>query len=91
MLVNAGVVCEPESTQVAKAANDILACISNGVASKARAVIVFLYSVFMRLHLKSSGQFCALLSKKETEVLDLVQIRATQLGKGLEHKTYRSN
>lgn len=65
-----------------------LACISNGVVSKAKAVIVFLYSVFMRVHLKSSGQFCALLNNKEIEVLELVQIRATELGKGLECKTY---
>ncbi|KAK4812607.1 hypothetical protein QYF61_010670 [Mycteria americana] len=58
-----------QCARVAEKANGILACISNSVASRSRAVIVPLYSAL-----------------RDIEGLERVQRRATELGKGLEHK-----
>ncbi|RMC14170.1 hypothetical protein DUI87_09260 [Hirundo rustica rustica] len=75
---------EPVWAQVAKKANGILACVSD---SRTRTVTVPLYSALVRPHLESSSSFWVP-HWKDTDMLDQVQRRSMELGKGLEEKSY---
>ena len=73
----------------AQKANCVLGHIKTEVASRERQVTVPIYSVLVRSHLQYCIQAWDPQYRKDVELLEWVQRRATEMIRGLEHLSYQ--
>jgi len=87
LLVNSWLNTSQQCAQLAKKASDIMACIRNSAASSSSEVIIPLYSVLVRPHLKCCVQFWASHCKRDIEAQERPD-KGNEAVTGLEHKSY---
>jgi len=72
-------------------ANYILGCIKSSIASRSMEGILPLHSALVRPHLESCIQLWSPQHKKDMELLEQVQRRATKMTRELEHLSYEDS
>ena len=73
----------------AQKANRILGCIKRIVASREREVILPFYSALVRPHLEYCIQMWRPQRRRDMDLLECMQRRATKMIQGMEHLSYK--